>query len=91
MNKKKQLNAFVSNSPFLYPLKTLENLKVFWCFQEVEKGELGINGLKSPKMLYCHIQKDEWLSKWNPFSVTETGFEIPKIFVKKLTYLGTTL
>ena len=32
------LNPFVHNAPFLYPLKTSENLKVFWCFQGVEKG-----------------------------------------------------
>ena len=32
-----RLNPFVPNTPFLYPLKT-ENLKVFWCFQGVEKG-----------------------------------------------------
>ena len=31
-------NPFVPNAPFLYPLKTLENRKVFWCFQGVEKG-----------------------------------------------------
>ena len=23
---------FISNAPFLYPLKTSENRKVFWCF-----------------------------------------------------------
>ena len=26
-------NPFVPNAPFLYPLKTSENRKVFWCFQ----------------------------------------------------------
>ena len=31
-------NPFVPNSPFLYRLKTSENLTVFWCFQGVEKG-----------------------------------------------------
>ena len=25
-------NSFVSNAPFLYPLKTSENLNDFWCF-----------------------------------------------------------
>ena len=34
-------NPFVPNAPFLYPLKTSENLKVFWCFQGVEKGCIG--------------------------------------------------
>ena len=32
------INSFVPNPPFLYPLKTSENRKVFWCFQGVEKG-----------------------------------------------------
>ena len=34
------INLFVPNAPFLYPpnpLKTLENLTVFLCFQRVEK------------------------------------------------------
>ena len=31
-------NPYVSNAPSLYPLKTPENLGVFWCFQGVEKG-----------------------------------------------------
>ena len=32
------LLSFVPNAPFLYPLKTSENRKAFWYFQEVEKG-----------------------------------------------------
>ena len=35
------VNPFVPNAPFLYPLKTSENRKVFWCFQGVEKGCIG--------------------------------------------------
>ena len=35
------INQSVSNAPFLYPLKTSENLKVLWCFQRVEKGFIG--------------------------------------------------
>ena len=31
------LNPIVPNAPFLYPLKTSENFKVFFCFQGVEK------------------------------------------------------
>ena len=34
---KAQFNPFVPNAPFLYPLKTSENLKVS-CFHGVEKG-----------------------------------------------------
>ena len=33
-----QINPFVLNIHFLYPLKTSENLTVFCCFQGVEKG-----------------------------------------------------
>ena len=29
---------FVPNAPFLYPLKTSENLTAFGCFQGVKKG-----------------------------------------------------
>ena len=32
------INPFVPNAPFLYCLKTLENRKVFWYIQGVEKG-----------------------------------------------------
>ena len=39
------INPFVPNAPFLYPMKTSENLNVFCCFQEVEKGVLGTSGL----------------------------------------------
>ena len=28
----------IPNTPFLYSLKILENRKVFWCFQGIEKG-----------------------------------------------------
>ena len=34
-------NPFVPNAPFLYPLKTSENLTVFGCFQGVEKRCIG--------------------------------------------------
>ena len=37
----KSINPFFPNAPFLYPLKTSENRKVFWCFQWVEKGCIG--------------------------------------------------
>ena len=35
------INPFVPSASFLYPLKTSENRKVFWCFQRVESGYLG--------------------------------------------------
>ena len=39
-------NPFVPKVPFLYPLKTSENRKVFWCFQGVEKGCIGNKRVK---------------------------------------------
>ena len=36
-----EIDSFVPNSPFIYPLKTSQNLTIFWCFQEVEKGWIG--------------------------------------------------
>ena len=36
-----QINPFVPNAPFLYRLKTSENLTVFSYFQRVEKGCIG--------------------------------------------------
>ena len=38
------VKAFVPNAPFLHPLKTSENLTVFWYFQGEKKGALGTNG-----------------------------------------------
>ena len=38
-------NPFVSNAPFLYPLKTSENLTIS-CFQGVEKGCIGKEWVK---------------------------------------------
>ena len=36
------LNSCIPNAPFLYLLKTLENVrKVFWCFHWVKKGCIG--------------------------------------------------
>ena len=35
---KGHFTSFVPSKHFLFPLKTLENHKVFWCFQGVEKG-----------------------------------------------------
>ena len=38
---KDHINPFVPYPPFLYPLKTSENRKVFWYFQGVEKRYIG--------------------------------------------------
>ena len=43
----KNINLFASNAPFLYPLKTSENLTVFLCFQAAEKGCIGSKWVKN--------------------------------------------
>ena len=40
------LNPFILNASFPYPLKKSENHKVFWCFQGVEKGCIGNKWVK---------------------------------------------
>ena len=46
LQKHCKVNPFVPNAPFLYPLKTSENVKVFWGFQGVEKGCIGNKWVK---------------------------------------------
>ena len=38
---KSHFNPFFPNALFLYPLKTSENRKIFWCFQGVVNGCIG--------------------------------------------------
>ena len=40
------IDLFFSSEPSVYPLKTLENLTVFWCFQGVDKGCIGNEWVK---------------------------------------------
>ena len=35
------IKPFIPNATFLYPLKTSENLTIFWCFQGLKKGCIG--------------------------------------------------
>ena len=39
-------NPFLPKTPFLYPLETSEDRKIFWCFQGVEKGSIGSEWVK---------------------------------------------
>ena len=52
-------NPFVSNATFLYPLKTSENLTVFWCFQGVEKGCIGNSWVNQQKINKYQIKLQE--------------------------------
>ena len=50
--KSMNFNPFVPNAPFFYPLKTSENRRFFWCFQEVEKGCIGNEWVKRIKIVF---------------------------------------
>ena len=56
------LNLFVPNAPFLFPLKTSENLTVFWYFQGVEKGCIGNKWINIRHKIYqrsfSHLQNE---------------------------------
>ena len=59
-------NPLVPDAPFLYPLKTSENLSVLWCFQGVEKGCIRNKWVKivclckscSKSEIYCEKEKE---------------------------------
>ena len=67
------VNPFVPNAPFLYPLKTSENCKVFWCFQGLEKGYIG----------------NEWVNNFSPTPSNPTTSCLYRILQSKcLIVLG---
>ena len=69
-------NPFFPNASFLYPLKPLENRKVFWCFQVVEKGCIGNEWVKERELFPQHsmvLLLHEFFEFW-----FTTGFQ--KIF-----------
>ena len=51
-NDWKFIKPFVPNAPFLYPLKSSENRKVFRCFQGAEKGCIGNEWVKHAMCLH---------------------------------------
>ena len=51
LNIKRRLNPLLPGIPFLYPLKTLENLW-FSVFRGYKKETLGSNGLKALKDIH---------------------------------------
>ena len=46
---RQRIDRFVPNVPFLYPLGTSENRKIFWCFQGPEKGCIGNEWVKAKR------------------------------------------
>ena len=76
-------SPFVPNAPFLYPLKTSENLAVFWCFQGVEKGCIGNEWVKR-KLMYKSKQVSIKISKISKFSFTFKLNEKKKVPLKMI-------
>ena len=76
----KIFNPFVPNSPFLYPLKTSENLTVFWCFQGVEKECIGNKWVKDALKIQtpskCLIKVDNSSHFWDFFQDYPTNILI---------------
>ena len=48
-----ELNPFLSNAPFPYPLKTSEKIKVFWWFKGAEKWCIGNKWVKMLVLKFC--------------------------------------
>ena len=72
-------NRFVPNAPFLYPLKT-GKLKVFWCFQGVEKECIGNKWAKNITkrtdicgMIACYNTKNNKINMCKPLSSSMLG------------------
>lgn len=59
----KFIYPFVRNIPSLYPLKTLEHRKVFWCFQGVKKDALKTNGLNTIMLSFF---SNQWSTEIRP-------------------------
>ena len=76
-------SPFVPNAPFLYPLKTSENLAVFWCFQGVEKGCI-VNEWVKRKLMYKSKQVSIKISKISKFSFTFKLNEKKKVPLKMI-------
>ena len=66
-----EFNPFFPNAPFLYPLKILENCKVFGCFQGVEKKCIG------------NQEVNRLLSQRRHFPKHDVGYKIITKVVKK--------
>ena len=60
------INSFGPNAPFLYPLKTSKNLKVF-CFQGVEEGCIGNKWVKKYRSSRQYSQPRNPASKTLPY------------------------
>ena len=76
-------NPFVPNAPYLYSLKALKNLLVFWCFQRVEKGCIG-NEKVEPFSFFRTLPIVDFKTKNfenTETSITEKSANITKSFI----------
>ena len=64
---KNLIKPFVPSAPFLYPLKTSETHKVFWCFPGLEKGCIG----------------NEWVKKFHSLFINNKLFFYKQHFFKQ--------
>ena len=55
---------------FLYPMKTLENLTVFWYFQGEEKGCIGNEWVKNKDLLLMPFMKFSIIFRTSIFQIT---------------------
>ena len=70
---------FVSNASFLYLLNT-ENRKVFWCFQDVEKGCIGNKWVKKYPILQWKFQGQKFCHVYENRLCYDLTNEVQKIF-----------
>ena len=77
-------DPFVPNALFLFPLKTSENLTVFWCFQGAKKGCIGIERVKETFYLRWPHLSLHWL--FMPVGSEIKGSKL-KSFVNRLNLL----
>ena len=78
-------NPFVPNSPFLYPLKTLEKLYGFLMFSGVEKGCIGNKWANNSTVLPFLISETK--SRKHFCKCQKTGERLKWTFVLKVVYV----
>ena len=86
-------NSFVPNALFLFPLKTPENRKVFWCFQGIEKGCIGNEWDKPMVRIFTHeiLKRFEylwWFEGYRAHARVTTYRHMNKLFLYHLIFLS---
>ena len=84
------LNPFVPNAPFPYPLKKSENLTVFWCFQGVEQEFIGNEWVKTfinvtVKDYFIILNERSFITVFQflpVFLITSSFLKLPKYIIK---------